>query len=79
MGALAAAIAAFFYHRGDKVTGFFAGFTTFIGMFSVSELGVIAGIFLGFASFVLTWIYKQKYLEAIRRNGSTTLLEDGVE
>ncbi len=77
--ALAAAIALFFYLRGDKLTYTISGFTAFLGAFTVNELGVMVGAVLGIASFILTWVYKQKYLEAIRKNGTRKMLEDGVE
>ena len=78
-GALAAAVAAFFYHRGDKATGIIGGLTASLGAFTVNEWGGVVGIILGSASFILTWIYKQKYLEAIRKGGTKTFLKEGVE
>ncbi|GEM_PF-4453528 len=63
---VAGAIAAFFITRGEKVTQFFAGFATVLGAFSVSEWGVIGGLILGFASFILTWVYKQKNHEVLK-------------
>jgi uncharacterized membrane protein (DUF485 family) len=79
LSALAAVIAGFFYVRGDKLTALIGGLTASLGMFTVNEWGVMIGIILGLASFVLTWVYKQKYLEAIRTNGTKSLFEDGVE
>jgi uncharacterized membrane protein (DUF485 family) len=73
---LAAAVAAYFANKGEKLTQFFAGSTAFLGAFSVNEWGIIIGIFLGVASFILSWIYKQKYLEAVRDRGSSELMDE---
>ncbi|TDE19272.1 hypothetical protein E1100_25775 [Vibrio owensii] len=64
--ALASAFAAFFIARGEKLTQFFAGWATVLGAFSVSEWGVIGGLILGFASFILTWVYKHKNHEVLK-------------
>ncbi len=53
----------------DMTTGstkFWAGFTTFFGAFSVNEWGVICGIVLGFASFLLSWYFKLKNHHLLR-------------
>jgi len=77
--ALAVAVAAFFYLRGDKLTYMISGLTAFLGMFTVNEWGVISGIILGVATFILTWAYKQKYLETIRKNSSEDIIKEGIE
>ncbi|HCG7105038.1 TPA: hypothetical protein NJ322_004339 [Vibrio parahaemolyticus] len=64
--ALAGVVAAFFIAKGEKVTQFFAGCVTVLGAFSVSEWGVIGGLFLGLASFILTWVYKHKNHEVLK-------------
>ena len=58
--ALAGTLATFFAFKGEKITQIFAGWTFVIGSLSVSEIGVIGGLVLGVASFVLTWVYKHK-------------------
>lgn len=79
--ALAGVVAAFFIARGEKVTQFFAGWVTVLGAFSVSEWGVIGGLFLGLASFILTWVYKHKNHEVLKSKVASgvpleTLLEE---
>ena len=39
---------------------------TVLGAFSVSEWGVIGGLMLGLASFILTWVYKHKNHEVLK-------------
>jgi uncharacterized membrane protein (DUF485 family) len=68
LAALATAIATFFIVRGNKVTSFFAGITTAMGAFSVSEWGVVGGLILGVASFILTWVYKERNHQLLKHN-----------
>ncbi len=77
--ALAGVVATFFAAKGDKVTQFFAGWTALFAAFTVNELCMVFGALLGFASFILSWVYKQKYLEALRlkeKSAAKGLIED---
>ncbi len=58
--AVLAAITTYLTVRGERVIQFFASVTTLLGAFSVSEWGVIGGLILGLASFILTWVFKYK-------------------
>ncbi len=64
--AVAGVVGAFFIAKGEKVTQFFAGWVALLGAFSVSDWGVIGGLFLGLSSFILTWVYKQKNYEVLK-------------
>jgi len=51
-------IAAFFYAKGDKLTNSLALMTTFFGAFSVPDLGIMVGIFLGIITYFTTLYFK---------------------
>lgn len=50
--------------KADSLTSnfskLFAAWTTTLGMFTLNELGIIFGMVLGAASFVLSWYFKRK-------------------
>ncbi|MFA0055109.1 HP1 family phage holin [Vibrio echinoideorum] len=57
-------------------TKFWAGFTTFFGAFSVNEWGVICGIVLGIASFILSWHFKSKNHKLLRDRVERSIIEE---
>lgn len=77
--ALAGAVAAFFALRGERLTTVFGGVTAFFGLFSVPEWGVIVGIFLSIASFVLTWYYKEKNHQLLQKKVAGKTLQALVD
>jgi len=57
-------------------TIFWAGFTTLLGALSVSEWGVIFGIVLGIASFILSWYFKAKNHNLLRDRVERSIIEE---
>ncbi|MGI2002026.1 HP1 family phage holin [Shewanella frigidimarina] len=47
-------------------TNFWASVAAAFGLFSVNEWGVICGIILGIASFILSWVFKVKNHNLLR-------------
>ncbi|OOF25062.1 hypothetical protein BZJ19_10100 [Salinivibrio proteolyticus] len=52
----------------QTLTYFWASFVTFFGAFSINEIGVIIGIVLGIASFVVNLLHKRRIAKAIEQN-----------
>lgn len=69
-----------FAAKADEIstgsTKFWAGIATFFGAFSVNEWGVIFGIFLGFASFLLSWYFKLKNHHLLRDRVEQDLMKE---
>jgi len=61
-------IAAFFIAKGDKLTSSIAALTTFLGAFSVSDLGIIAGIVLGIITYITNLYFKWANHKALMKN-----------
>lgn len=66
--------------KADEITtsstNFWASITAILGLFSVNEWGVICGIILGFASFVLSWVFKVKNHKLLRSRVEQSIMEE---
>ena len=69
-----------FAAKADEIstgsTLFSAGIATFFGAFSVNEWGVIFGIILGVASFILSWYFKSKNHQLLRDRVEQDLIRE---
>jgi len=56
--ALVTALTSFFMTKGDKLTSWMAGLTTFLGAFSMSDLGILCGCLLAVISYLTNLYFK---------------------
>lgn len=59
----------------QKVSYFFAALITGSSALSINHIALIFGMVLGFATFIVTWVYKQKTLTLLASTALTKVDE----
>ena len=78
LSALAAAIAAFFIAKGERVTQAIGAFVATLGAMDASTFGIMAGVILGVFAQVIAWVYKHKnhmLLKELAEKGNVAAVE----